>query len=379
MGNPVYLDCNATTPVDPEVAKTMIPFLGEEFGNPSSAYGYGIRAKRAVEDARARVAALLRCKPGEVVFTSGGTESNNHAIRGVAWANRHRGNHIITSAIEHPAVLEVCRHLVQLGFVTTYLPVDSAGLVDPEGVAAAVTERTILITVMHANNEVGTIEPLAEISNIARRLGILFHTDAAQSAGKIETDVDALGVDLLSLAGHKIYAPKGVGALYVREGTAVEKFMHGAGQERGFRPGTENVLGIVGLGKACEIARRDLEKNRETMIRSRERLFSTLSAALGATVRLNGHKERRLPNTASLGFRNRDAQVLLAGLFDKVAVSAGAACHSGETTVSPVLEAMKVPPEFARGTLRFSTGRFTTEEEAERAANHVLSVLREPC
>ncbi|HPQ60974.1 MAG TPA: cysteine desulfurase family protein [Syntrophales bacterium] len=379
MGNPVYLDCNATTPVDPEVAKTMIPFLGEEFGNPSSAYGYGIRAKRAVEDARARVAALLRCKPGEVVFTSGGTESNNHAIRGVAWANRHRGNHIITSAIEHPAVLEVCRHLEQFGFVTTYLPVDGRGLVDPEDVAAAVTERTILITVMHANNEVGTIEPLAEISNIARRLGILFHTDAAQSAGKIETDVDALGVDLLSLAGHKIYAPKGVGALYVREGTAVEKFMHGAGQERGFRPGTENVLGIVGLGKACEIARRDLEKNRETMIRSRERLFSTLSAALGATVRLNGHKERRLPNTASLGFRNRDAQVLLAGLFDKVAVSAGAACHSGETTVSPVLEAMKVPPEFARGTLRFSTGRFTTEEEAERAANHVLSVLREPC
>ncbi|HOP36336.1 MAG TPA: cysteine desulfurase family protein, partial [Syntrophales bacterium] len=361
MGNPVYLDYNATTPVDPEVAKAMIPFLGEEFGNPSSAYGYGIRAKRAVEDARGLVAAFLHCKPGEVVFTSGGTESNNYAVRGVAWANRHRGNHIITSAIEHPAVLEVCRHLEQFGFVTTYLPVDGGGLVDPEDVAAAVTERTILITVMHANNEVGTIEPLAEISNIARRLGILFHTDAAQSAGKIETDVDALGVDLLSLAGHKIYAPKGVGALYVREGTPVEKFMHGAGQERGFRPGTENVLGIVGLGKACDIARRDLEKNRETMIRSRERLFSILSAALGDTVRLNGHKERRLPNTASLGFRNRDAQILLAGLFDRVAVSAGAACHSGETTVSPVLAAMEVPPEFARGTLRFSTGRFTTE------------------
>jgi len=377
MGNPVYLDYNATTPVDPEVAKAMIPFLGEEFGNPSSAYGYGIRAKRAVEDARGLVAAFLRCKPGEVVFTSGGTESNNYAVRGVAWANRHRGNHIITSAIEHPAVLEVCRHLEQFGFVTTYLPVDGGGLVDPEDVAAAVTERTILITVMHANNEVGTIEPLAEISNIARRLGIVFHTDAAQSAGKIETDVDALGVDLLSLAGHKIYAPKGVGALYVREGTPVEKFMHGAGQERGFRPGTENVLGIVGLGKACDIARRDLEKNRETMIRSRERLFSILSAALGDTVRLNGHKERRLPNTASLGFRNRDAQILLAGLFDRVAVSAGAACHSGETTVSPVLAAMEVPPEFARGTLRFSTGRFTTEDEAERAANRVLSVLKE--
>jgi len=377
MDRPIYLDCNATTPLDPEVARAMVPFLEEEFGNPSSAYGYGIRAKRAVENARARVAALLGCKPGEIVFTSGGTESNNHAIKGVALANRDRGNHIITSSIEHPAVLEVCRYLENFGFATTCLPVDGAGLIDPGQVEAAVTEKTVLITVMHANNEVGTIEPVEEVSKIARKYGIPLHTDAAQSAGKIGTDVDTLGVDLLTLAGHKLYAPKGIGALYIREGTALEKFMHGAGQERGFRSGTENILEIIGLGKACEIALRDLEKNRETMIRSRDRFHSILSAALGDDLRLNGHTERRLPNTASLGFRHREAPVLLAGLFDRVAASAGAACHSGETTVSGVLRAMNVPPEFAKGTLRFSTGRFTTEEDAEGAARIVLEVLND--
>ena len=377
MKNPIYLDYNATTPLDPEVARAMVPFLEKEFGNPSSAYGYGIRTKRAVESARGRVAALLGCKPGEIVFTSGGTESNNCAVKGIALANRDRGNHIITSSIEHPAILEVCRYLEKYGFVTTYLPVDDTGLIDPKQVAAAVSEKTILITIMHGNNEVGTIEPVAEISKIARKHGIPFHTDAAQSAGKIETDVEALGVDLLTLAGHKLYAPKGIGALYIREGTILEKFMHGAGQERGFRSGTENVLEIAGLGKACEIALRDLEKNREIMIRSRDSFFSILSAALGDHVRLNGHPERRLPNTVSLGFRDREAPLLLAGLFDKVAVSAGAACHSGETTVSRVLQAMNVPMDFAKGTLRFSTGRFTTEEDAKQAAQSVLEVLKD--
>lgn len=377
MGNPVYLDYNATTPLDPEVVGAMRPFLEEEFGNPSSAYGAGIRAKRAVEAARDRAAALLHCRPGEIVFTSGGTESNNHAIRGIALANRDRGRHIVTSSIEHPAVLEVCRYLEKRGFTTTRLPVDETGLVDPGQVEEAITEGTILITIMHANNEVGTIEPIGEISKIARKRGIPFHTDAAQSAGKIETDVEALGVDLLSIAGHKLYAPKGIGALYVREGTVLEKFMHGAGQERGFRPGTENVPFIAGLGKACEMALRDLESNGRLMKELRDRLVLALSSALGDGVRLNGHPEKRLPNTASLGFRGMESSILLAGLFDRVSISAGAACHSGDTAVSPVLEAMKVPDAFARGTLRFSTGRYTTKEEIDRAARIILEVLKD--
>ncbi len=377
MATPIYLDYNATTPVDPEVVRAMRPFLEEEFGNPSSAYGAGIRAKRAVETARSQVAALLHCRPGEIVFTSGGTESNNHAIRGIALANRDRGRHIVTSAIEHPAVLEVCRYLERHGFTTTRLPVDETGLVDPGQVEEAVTNETVLISIMHANNEVGTIEPIGEISKIARKRGIPFHTDAAQSAGKIETDVEALGVDLLTIAGHKLYAPKGIGALYVREGTVLEKFMHGAGQERGFRPGTENVPFIAGLGKACEMAFQDLESYGRLMKKSRDLLVHALSSALGDGVRLNGHPEKRLPNTASLGFRGREATVLLAGLFDRVSVSAGAACHSGDTAVSPVLEAMKVPADFARGTLRFSTGRFTTEATIERAAKIVLEVLND--
>jgi cysteine desulfurase len=377
MRTPIYLDYNATTPLDPEVVRAMTPFLEEEFGNPSSAYGSGIRAKRAVETARDRVAALLHCRPGEIVFTSGGTESNNHAIRGIALANRERGRHIITSAIEHPAVLEVCRYLERHGFTTTQLPVDETGLVDPARVEEAVTDGTILITIMHANNEVGTIEPIGEIARIARKRGIPFHTDAAQSAGKIETDVESLGVDLLTIAGHKLYGPKGIGALYVREGTVLEKFMHGAGQERGFRAGTENVSSIVGLGKACEMALRDLESNGRLMKKFRDRLVSALTSALGDGVRLNGHPEKRLPNTASLGFRGREASILLAGLFDRVSVSAGAACHSGSTAVSPVLDAMKVPADFARGTLRFSTGRFTTEATIDRASKIILEVLND--
>ena len=273
MTKPIYLDYNATTPHDPEVIAAMRPYLEEHFGNPSSSHYYGLKTREAVETARSQVATLLGCGPEEIIFTSGGTESNNHAIRGIACAYRDKGNHIITTQIEHPAVTAVCKYLERYGFQTTYLPVDANGLVDAADIEQAVTPKTILITVMHANNEVGTIQPIEEISKIARRKGIVMHTDAAQSAGKISVDVDPLGVDLLSIAGHKLYAPKGMGVLYIRKGIEPAKFMHGAGQESGKRAGTENVLEIVGLGKACEIAARDMERNIRVMRESRDRLY----------------------------------------------------------------------------------------------------------
>ena len=275
MIKPIYLDYNGTTPHDPEVIEAMRPFLETEFGNPSSSHWYGIKPKQAVERARKQVAGILNCSPSEVFFTSGGTESNNHAILGVARRFGKKGNHIITSSFEHPAVLEVCRYLESYGFETTYLPVSEDGLVDPADVARAVRPTTVLISLMHANNEVGTVQPIAEISHIAKEHGIVMHTDAAQSVGKIPTDVEALGVDLLSVAGHKVYAPKGVGALYVRSPLVPEKFCYGAGQEMGWRAGTENVLEIVGLGKACEVAQRDLDKNMAHM------KFLTRSTARG--------------------------------------------------------------------------------------------------
>lgn len=273
---PIYLDYNATTPHAPEVIEAMRPYLEEHFGNPSSSHCYGRKTREAVEKARSQVAALLNCAPGEIIFTSGGTESNNYAIRGIALARRTQGMHIITSQIEHPAVTAVCERLKQDGFEITYLPVDEHGLISVSDVERAIRPETILITLMHANNEVGTIEPIGEVAELANARGIVFHTDAAQSAGKIPTDVRTLRVDLLSIAGHKLYAPKGVGALYVREGTHLERLMEGAGQEGGRRPGTENVLEIVGLGKACEIAHRDLAANHEHMRRMRRRVSSIL-------------------------------------------------------------------------------------------------------
>ena len=273
---PIYLDYNATTPHAPEVIVAMRPYLEEHFGNPSSSHWYGRKAREAVETARAQVAALLNCKPGEILFTSGGTESNNHAIRGSAFARRDHGRHIITSQIEHPAVTRVCEKLKQDGFDITYLPVDAHGLVSIADVEAAIRKDTTLITLMHANNEVGTIQPIEAVTALAKARGIAVHTDAAQSAGKIPVDVEALGVDLLTIAGHKLYAPKGVGALYIRNETPLQKFMDGAGQEGGRRPGTENVLEVVGLGEACEIAHRDLAANREHMRRLRDRLEAGL-------------------------------------------------------------------------------------------------------
>jgi cysteine desulfurase len=375
MIKPIYLDYNGTTPHAPEVVAAMRPFLDVEFGNPSSSHWYGIAPKQAVESARKQVAGILNCRPQELLFTSGGTESNNHAITGTARALRTRGNHIITSAFEHPAVLEVCRYLEMDGFETTFLPVTADGLVEPAEVEKAIRPATILISIMHANNEVGTIQPLARISPIARAHGIVMHTDAAQSVGKIPTDVQHLGVDLLSVAGHKVYAPKGIGALYIRPPLKPEKFCHGAGQERGWRAGTENVLEIVGLGKACEIAALDLQPNMAHMQRLRDRLYKGLTAELTG-VRLNGHPVKRLPNTLSLSFKGMEANRILEEIGLEVAASAGAACHSDTVEISHVLEAMNVPLEWAKGTLRFSVGRMTTAKEIDQAIEIVAGAVK---
>ncbi|MBD3348139.1 MAG: selenide, water dikinase SelD [Candidatus Eisenbacteria bacterium] len=372
----IYLDYNATTPIAREVAEAMTPYLHGHFGNPSSAHPYGVAARRAVEVARGQVAELLGCSPAEIVFTSGGTESNNYAIKGAARSVRGRGNHVITTSVEHPAVVEVCRWLEREGYRVTTLPVDEHGLVDPDDLREAVTRDTALVTIMHANNEVGTVEPIEELAAIAHEAGAVMHTDAAQSVGKIPVDVDELGVDLLSVAGHKLYAPKGVGALYIRGGTEVTKLMHGADHESDRRPGTENVLEIVGLGAACEVAGRVLAKNAERFRALRDRLHDALVDELGTdAVRLNGHPERRLPNTLSLSFRGVEANTLLSEIGDRVSASAGAACHAEDVEISPVLEAMGVPVEWAMGTVRFSVGRWTTEEEIDRAAEVVAEAV----
>jgi cysteine desulfurase len=376
MIQPIYLDYNGTTPHDPEVIAAMRPFFETEFGNPSSAHWYGMRPKRAVEAARRQVAGLLGCRePEEVFFTSGGTESNNHAIKGMARALREKGRHIVTSTVEHPAVLAVCRHLAGEGFETTYVDVDETGMVDVEAIAAAIRPDTILITIMHANNEVGTIQPIAEIAELAKQHGICLHTDAAQSVGKIATDVQVLNVDLLSVAGHKLYAPKGIGALYVRKGLLPEKFCHGAGQEMGWRAGTENVLQIVGLGKACEMAERNLDHAGRHLQAMRDRLYAGLADQL-ADMRLNGHPDDRLPNTLSLSFKGLAANRILEAIGLEVAASAGAACHADTVTVSHVLDAMRLPVKWAQGTVRFSTGRMTTSEQIDRAVDVVNEAVK---
>lgn len=362
---PIYLDYNATTPVDPRVFEAMLPYLRDHFGNPSSSHAYGVQARTAVEQARGQVAALLGCAPDEIVFTGSGSEANNLAIKGIAEANRNRGNHIITTQVEHPAVLEPCRYLERRGFQVTYLPVDQYGMVDPNDVARAITPHTILITVMHANNEVGTLQPITAIGRIARTHGIPFHTDAAQSVGKIATQVDELQVDLLTVAGHKLYAPKGVGALYLRRGLQVEPLIHGAGHEYGRRASTENVAGIVGLGEACRIAGENLAETAVQLRTLRDRLHQRLITH-GAEIFLNGHPTERLPNTLNVSFAGIDSSRLLTTL-PEVAVSTGSACHAGQTEPSSVLLAMGVHRDVALGAVRFSLGRWTTEEEVDQA------------
>jgi cysteine desulfurase NifS len=370
----IYLDYNATTPIDPRVAEAILPYIHSHFGNPSSSHVFGMKAREAIEKARAQVAGMLGCKPEEIVFTSGGSESNTHAIKGVARADRAKGSHIITSAVEHPAVTEVCGDLQNEGFRVTTLPVDGYGLVDPQQVEEAITPETILITIMHANNEVGTIEPIEEIAKIARRRGVLVHTDAAQSVGKVPVRVDELGVDLLSVAGHKLYAPKGIGALYIRESVRIEKLVHGAGHESGRRAGTENVPWIVGLGEACTMVRDRLERDSEHLRAMRDRLERGLKAQF-PDARVHGHPEKRLPNTLSIGFRGLQAGAILSEIL-AVAASAGSACHSDHIQVSSVLQAMAVPIEYAMGTLRFSVGRSTIASEIDRALAEIIEGVK---
>jgi cysteine desulfurase len=368
----IYLDFNGSTPIDPEVAEAMRPFLSQHFGNPSSHHWAGEPAKEAVEHARKQVADLLQCNPHEIVFTSGGSESNNHVIKGVFFALREKGNHIITSQIEHPAILNPYKFLEKLGAELTCIGVDKYGMVNPEDIRKAITHKTILITVMHANNEVGTLQPVKEISKIAREHGIIFHTDAAQSVGKIATKVNDLGADLLSVAGHKLYAPKGVGALYMREGTPIEPLIHGAGHECGRRAGTENVLLIVGLGKACEIAKQYLD---DSKIRDlRDRFWKLLQENFGNRIALNGHPSLRLPNTLNVSFVGMVGEEILSQL-DGVAASTGAACHSGSVELSPVLKAMGVSTDVGMGAVRFSLGRTTTLQELDRVIELLRKIL----
>jgi cysteine desulfurase NifS/selenium donor protein len=371
----IYLDYNATTPIDPVVAEAMLPYLYQHFGNPSSSHPYGVETRKAVELARSRVATLLGARPEEILFTSGGSESNNMVIQGVVRQLRSRGRHIITSAIEHPAVLEPLEALSKEGYRVTQLPVDGKGRVHPDSLAAALTPDTILVTIMHANNEVGTIQPIAELAKLARAQGVLFHTDAAQSVGKIPVDVNELGIDFLSVAGHKLYAPKGVGALYLRSGLELPKLIHGAYHESGRRAGTENVLEIVGLGKASEIAGIDLEDNMAHYRKMRDRLWEKLSAET-KELRWNGDPDNGLPNTLSVCFRGIEANTLLAEIGERVAASAGAACHAEEVELSIVLEAMEVPLEYAMGTVRFSVGRSTTPAEVDEVAAVVSEAIQ---
>jgi cysteine desulfurase len=372
---PIYLDYNATTPLDPKVIDAMQPFLREHFGNPSSAHAYGRTAREGVERARAQVATLLGARPDEIVFTGGGSEASNLAIKGVLFKALEKSSagdlHVVISTVEHPATLEPCAFLERLGVRVTRVPVDRTGLVDLQALSVALRQPTTLVSIMHAQNEVGTLEPIREIADLAHAQGALFHTDAAQSAGKLPVDVGELGVDLMTLAGHKLYAPKGVGALYVRQGLALEPLIHGAGHESGRRAGTENVAYLVALGAACDVAGRALPEAEPTLRRLRDRLWARLQTGLGDRVVLNGHPERRLPNTLNVSFLGHVGAELLAAV-PEVAASTGSACHEGDVQLSPVLAAMNLPVDVARGSVRLSLGRFTTEAEVDRAAEALL-------
>lgn len=365
---PIYLDYNATTPVDPVVVEAMLPYLSTHFGNPSSSHSYGYVAHHAVDSARAQVARLLGCTPMEITFTGGGSESDNLAIRGIALAYQQRGNHIITQVTEHPGVLNTCRALEQLhGFRVTYLPVDRSGRVSTESVEAAIDDKTVLISIMHANNETGTLQPIAEIARVARKHGVLLHTDAAQSVGKIPVRVEDLGVDLLTVAGHKLYAPKGIGALYTKHGLQLEPVIYGGGQESGRRSGTENVANMVALGTACLLAQEQLAESQVRLQRLRDELQRLMEKYIPDRVHLNGHLPDRLPNTLNVSVDGVIGEEVLADT-PEIASSTGSACHEGNTDPSPVLMAMGMSRERALGALRLTLGRWSTEEQIEEAA-----------
>ena len=371
----IYLDFNASTPIAPEVAAVMRPLLDRHFGNPSSGHWAGMPARDVIETARREIASLLQCETDNVLLTSGGSEANNHAIKGTVFGAASTTPHLVTTAVEHPALLEPCRFVERFGARVTRVPVDGHGLVDPDDIRRAITPETVLVSVMHANNEVGTIQPIAAIARIAREHGVLCHTDAAQSVAKISTHVDELGVDLLSLAGHKLYAPKGVGALYVRRGVTLVPLIHGGGQERGQRAGTESALLAAGLGAACRLA--EANPCGDRLLALRERFWTRLGDALGDRVVLNGHPSARLPNTLSVAFPGRLGDEILARL-DGVAASTGSACHTGARTLSSVLAAMGVSTEVGLGTIRFSLGRTTTEEEVDGVVRQLTRIVHEP-
>jgi cysteine desulfurase len=365
----IYLDYNATTPIAAAVQEAMLPFFGEHFGNPSSNHSLGRAAHEAVEDARGQVAVLLGADADEIVFTSGGTESNNLALKGILQRHSFGGDgHIIISAIEHPSIVAPTRYLERLGYDVTVVPVSGQGLVQANAVRAALRADTVLVSIMHANNEVGTLQPLKQIADICHEQQVLLHTDAAQSVGKVRTLVDELDVDLLSIAGHKVYAPKGIGALYIRRGLAIESLIHGAAHEGGLRAGTENVPYIVGLGKACSVAAKCLDENQERMLGLRDRLWNLLQSEVGGELVLHGRLAPRLPNTLSVSFPGVHGHAMLARI-PELCASTGSACHSDTAAMSPTLAAMGVDSDVARGTIRLSLGWYTTEDDVDRAGS----------
>jgi len=366
------MDHAATTSTDVEVVKAMEPYFSLKYGNPNSIHSFGQEAREAVEEAREKVAHLIGANNSEIVFTAGGTEADNYAIKGIAWANQKKGNHIITSKIEHHAVLHSCQFLEKQGFKVTYLPVDKYGLIDPEDVKRAITDKTILVTIMHANNEIGTIEPIKETSKIVKKAGIYFHTDSVQTTGHIPIDVNDLGVDMLSMSGHKVYGPNGVGALYLRKGTKIVTLIDGGAQEKNRRAGTENVTGIVGLGKATELAEKRLVKGAEDrVVKLRDKLIKGIMNKIG-NVRLNGHPINRLPGNANFCFEFIEGESMLLSLdMEGVAASSGSACTSGSLEASHVLLAIGLPPEIAHGSLRLTLGKDNTEEEID----YMISIL----
>jgi len=376
MTDPIYLDYNATTPVDPAVVAALEPYLRDHFGNPSSDHVYGYRSRAAAQTAREQLAALLGAAPDEVVFTGGGSEANNLAIKGVAYSYRERGNHIMTSAIEHPSVVEPLRFLARQGYQVTTLAVDAEGRVDPAQIAAALTDQTILVSIMHANNEVGTLQPIRAIADLAHARGVLVHVDAAQTVGKLPLSIGDLGVDLLTVAGHKFSAPKGVGALMVRNGLHLEPLIHGAGHEGGRRAGTENVPYLVGLGAAATLAGQRVADYQERVRGLRDDLQRRILEQIPAAV-LNGHPVERLPNTLNLSFPGVNAAALLAAVRDRVACSTGSACHAGQAAPSGVLLAMGRDAALASAALRLSLGWASTRQEVQRAADIIAEAVQD--